>query len=168
MDSNLREQALEVAETLPKLVRRFFVIDTEGPTAELPVAQLRVCGILASGQRTMSALSKELGISLSAVTQVADRLERAGLVERVVEGGDHRVKCLQLTECGRQVVERRNAARAQRIADVLTRMDSAERELAVAGLKALARQTTDGNEAGSDPHPRRAESTSRTGSGSAS
>ena len=139
MDNNLHEQALEVAEALPRLVRRFFAIETEGPAADLPVAQLRVCGILQSGQRTMSALSREMGISLSAVTQVADRLERSGLVERVVEAGDHRVKCLQLTGRGREVVDARNTKRVQRILDALNEMNPEDRDLAIAGLRLLAR-----------------------------
>ena len=46
--------------------------------AELPLAQLRVCGVLCDGPRPMSAVSRELGVSLSAMTQIADRLERAG------------------------------------------------------------------------------------------
>lgn len=143
MDSNTQEQANEIAEALPRLVRRFFALETEGPAAELPVAQLRVCGILHSGQRTMSALSRELGISLSAVTQVADRLERSGLVERVVEEGDHRVRCLQLTDHGRQVVEQRKKKRTQRILEVLRDMSPEDRDLAVAGVRALAEHAAD-------------------------
>jgi DNA-binding MarR family transcriptional regulator len=137
MDSILHEQAIEVSEALSMLLRRFSAIDTEGPTADLPVAQLRVCGILRSGQRTMSALSKELGISLSAVTQLADRLEKAQLVERVVEADDHRVKCLQLTQHGRQVVEARKSKRVERVLDALGRLSPRELDLAIRGMRVL-------------------------------
>jgi DNA-binding MarR family transcriptional regulator len=91
----------------------------------------------------MSALSRELGISLSAVTQVADRLERSGLVERITEAGDHRVKSLQLTERGRQVVEARNKNRAERILDALSQMQPEERARAVVGLRTLANVLAD-------------------------
>ncbi len=79
MDNSLYEQALDIAEAVPKLIRRFFAIETEGPGADLPVAQLRIVSILYSGRQTMSALSSQLGISLSAVTQVADGLNVPGL-----------------------------------------------------------------------------------------
>ncbi len=138
MDNSLYEQALGIAEAVPRLIRRFFAIETEGPAADLPVAQLRIVSILYSGRQTMSALSSQLGISLSAVTQVADRLERSGLVERVVEEGDHRVKCLQLTPHGREAVAARNERRVQRILEVLREMSAEDRNLAVAGMRLLS------------------------------
>jgi DNA-binding MarR family transcriptional regulator len=151
MDDSLHQQAIEVAQALPRLIRRFFAIDTEGPAADLPVAQLRICGILHSGPRTMSALSRELGISLSAVTQLADRLERSGLVERSVEKDDHRVKCLQLTEHGRQVVETRNKNRTQRIFDALSQMAPDERTIAVDGVRTLAKVLADTDSGNDSP-----------------
>ena len=50
----------------------------------------------------MSSLGRELGVSLSAITQIADRLERAGLVTRVAKGGDRRVRRLELTRAARR------------------------------------------------------------------
>ena len=137
MDSDLREQAVEVATALRALTRRFSVIDTEDPMSDLPVAQLRVCGILQNGPRTMSALSKELGISLSAVTQIADRLEKSQLMERVVEPADHRMKHLQLTLRGREVVEARISKRVERVLDALKRLPPEERGIVVRGLQVL-------------------------------
>ena len=54
-----------------------FTLDDRDPTMELPVAQLRVCTLLDPGPRTISDLAKELGITVSAVTQLADRLDIA-------------------------------------------------------------------------------------------
>ena len=62
-----------VASELVILGRYLFAGDDD-PIAELPLAQLRVCGILYHGRRSMS-VSKELGVSLSAMTQIADRLD---------------------------------------------------------------------------------------------
>ncbi len=50
--------------------------DGDDPVAELPLAQLRLCNVLARGPRPMTEISREIGTSLSAVTQIADRLER--------------------------------------------------------------------------------------------
>jgi len=55
------------------------------PAVELPLAQLKVCSLLYGGPLSMSAWA-ELGVSLSAMTQIADRLERARLVKRVNQG----------------------------------------------------------------------------------
>ena len=85
----------------------------------MPLAQLRVCGILYDGPRPMSALSRELGVSLSAMTQIADRLERARLVNRVAEGADRRIRCLQLTERGQKLMRSREDARNRRVLAVL-------------------------------------------------
>lgn len=143
MDDQLQTQSLEIAELLPILIRRLFLLETEGPTADLPVAQLRACGLLRSGQRSMSELSRDLGISLSAVTQLADRLERSGLVERVTERGDHRIKCIQLTDHGRQVVGDRARKRTERIRAVLSRLSPEDRQMALDGLKALSNAAQD-------------------------
>src|SRR4051794_238836 len=60
------------------LTRKLFAVDDRA--ADLPLRQLRVCMLLHEGARTMSALSRDLSVSLSAMTQIADRLERAGIV----------------------------------------------------------------------------------------
>src|SRR5438128_8143690 len=89
------EQAAQLECLLPKLMRRLFTL--QDAVSQLPLAQLRLCTILQGGPRPMSVLGEELSISVSAVTQIADRLERAGLVERVSEAEDRRMRRLRLT-----------------------------------------------------------------------
>src|SRR5260370_5467911 len=101
----LLAQAADLESLLPKLMRRLFTLDPSHPANELPVAQLRVCTILQAGPRTVSTISEELGISVSAVTQIADRLERAGFVERVAGQDDRRMKKLQLSAHRPEVIE---------------------------------------------------------------
>jgi DNA-binding MarR family transcriptional regulator len=67
----------------------------------------------------MSALSHELGVSLSALTQIADRLEDAGLVNRVAVGTDRRVRRLQLTARGKRLMQHRADARIRRVRGAL-------------------------------------------------
>src|SRR5207244_9136663 len=100
MSHALQEQAAQLESLLPRLMRTLFTLEAEHPVTELPLAQLRVCSILYTGPRTLSALGDELAISVSAVTQIADRLERAGLVERVAAPDDRRMKHLRLTSRG--------------------------------------------------------------------
>ena len=136
-DRALREQAEVVASVLPRLVRELFIIDADDPGMALPVSQIRVCGILREGPRAMSALCKDLGISHSAMTQIADRLERAAMVERVPETADRRVKTLQLTPHGFEVMRHRSEKRLKRVLEVLEHLTPEAREPAVCALRAL-------------------------------
>lgn len=136
-DDTLREQALAVADLMPRLMRRLFTLDGDDPAMDLPVAQLRVCGILRDGPQSMSSLSRELGVSLPAATQLADRLERAGLVERMPEQDDRRVRCLQLTPRGRETMMARREKRVARVTDALARLAPDSRRSVISALRAL-------------------------------
>jgi DNA-binding MarR family transcriptional regulator len=133
------EQSQQAASLMVDLTRRLFLPDDD-QVAELPVAQLRVCGILCGhgGPRAMSVLSRELGVSLSALTQIADRLERARLVRRVAEGSDRRVRCLQLTERGEQTMRQREETRVGRMMAALEHLSPRARQDVLAALQTLA------------------------------
>ncbi|MCE5199517.1 MAG: MarR family transcriptional regulator [Armatimonadota bacterium] len=137
MSDVLYDQAQAITDIMPRLTRRLFTIGADDPGLEFPVAQIRVCSILLDGPRTMSALSKELGISLSAITQIADRLEKSGMVERVTETCDRRVKCLQLADRGKEVMRIRVAKRVERVCKVLNQLAPEDRDRALTGLKTL-------------------------------
>jgi len=98
---------------------------------------LRVCSMLYRGPRAMSALSRELGVSLPAMTQIADRLERARLVKRVAEGSDRRIRCLQLTRRGAKILRLHEDARVQRVAAMLEHLAPQARHEALATLEML-------------------------------
>jgi len=137
-DSPLTGQAAIISTLLMKIMRGMFsALDGADPTAELPLTQVRICKILFYGHRSMSSLSRDMGISLSAITQIADRLERAHLVERVTEGEDRRVKSLQLTAYGEQIMQARNALRAQRVEQVIAGLPIETRTEIVQALQQL-------------------------------
>lgn len=133
----LREQSEAVVTLLSKLMRRLFTLAADDPAMELPGAQLRMCAVLRDGPRTMSALSGEMGISHSAVTQIADRLERAEMVERVPETDDRRCKKLRLTSRGIEAMEARRERRVVRTLNVLESLPVEERAAAVSALETL-------------------------------
>ncbi len=83
----------------------------------------------------MSELSRELGVSLSAMTQIADRLERARLVQRITSGEDRRVKLLRLTERGEEIMRKRDVVHTQRVLDVLGKLTPGSREHILAALE---------------------------------
>lgn len=155
-DPVFAEEAEVIAGLMPKLARGLFVADHD-PAADLPLAQLRVCGILTDGPRAMSALSRDLGVTLSAMTQIADRLDRAGWVRRVAEESDRRVRCLQLTPRGERMMKRRHQARVARVAAVLEQVPPEMRNEIRASLEALLAACTAAQFAAArrdDPLPR--------------
>jgi DNA-binding MarR family transcriptional regulator len=129
------DDAKRVAELLMSLMRDIFAVDDQA--SELPVRQLRVCAMLYEGSRSMSSLSRELGVSLSAMTQIADRLERAGLVKRAFEGNDRRVRCLQLTLRAQRIMRLREKSRIQRASAALEQLAPEERKNVLTTLQAL-------------------------------
>jgi DNA-binding MarR family transcriptional regulator len=117
------------------LTRKLFAVDDRA--ADLPLRQLRVCMLLHEGARTMSALSRDLSVSLSAMTQIADRLEKAGIVKRSFEGSDRRVRCLQLTTRGKNMMREREQTRIQRVSAVVETMSEKSRKDVLSAFQVL-------------------------------
>ena len=150
---SLNDQVAEITTVLPRLMRRLFVLHADDLALELPMAQMRVCSLLYDGSQTMSALSRELGISLSAITQIADRLERSKMVERISEVEDRRVKTLRLTDQGREMMRLRRERRKRRVTEVLGSLDPDSRQAVLFALHTLldAAHKTAPDPAGSIP-----------------
>jgi DNA-binding MarR family transcriptional regulator len=107
------------------------------PAAELPLAQLQVCSLLFETPRAMTVLSRELKVSLSAMTQLADRMERAGLVQRVIGGADRRVRKLQLTPRGEKILRYREEARLEQVMEILRQLSPKKRRQVLSALRML-------------------------------
>lgn len=137
-ETNLTEQAKAMISLLPSVMRNLFRMD-DALATELPLAQLKVCVMLLEGPRPMSMLSRETGVSLSAMTQIADRLERSRMVRRIAEGTDRRVRCLQLTPHGEHLMHRRDEERMQSALAVLEHLSPGERKEVLKSLELLLR-----------------------------
>ncbi len=133
-------QARRMTSQLLSLTRRLLAVDDQ--TSELPLRQLRVCMSLYEAPKSMSALGRELGVSLSAMTQIADRLERAGLVRRMFEGNDRRVRSLQLTLQGQKIMKVREETRIGRVSQVVERMPASVRHEVLNSLDLLLTAST--------------------------
>jgi DNA-binding MarR family transcriptional regulator len=123
----------------------------DDPVAELPLAQLRLCNVLAGGPRAMSEISREIGTSLSAVTQIADRLERADLIKRVPRGDDRRVRCLQLTQQGEKMMLAHREMRIGCMSRVLEQLSPGERQTVIDTLEILGRASAAARGCETDP-----------------
>jgi DNA-binding MarR family transcriptional regulator len=108
------------------------------PLSDLPVAQLRLMRSLSGGPQTPSALSEQLATSVSAVTQLANRLEAAKLVEREEDPNDRRVRRLRLSPKGARHVKRRKAARIAGVERLLCHLSDEERSAVLGAIERLA------------------------------
>jgi DNA-binding MarR family transcriptional regulator len=140
-DAAVRDQARALDATFKALARKVLVDDD--PTTELPVRQFRVCATLFDGARSMKELSHELGVSQSAITQIADRLEAAGMVTRGAVGEDRRVRNLELTRRARQMLRDREQRRLERMMEILRLMSAEDREALLASMAALKEAAED-------------------------
>lgn len=122
MDQTIRDHAIRIEGLLPRVLRTLFRPDEDDPLVELPVGQMRMMRLLAQKTFTPSNLGEELGLSVSAVTQMANRLDSIGYVSRIDDPVDRRVKHLTLTPLGRERMERRQARRINRLEVVLQNM----------------------------------------------
>lgn len=139
VDEELKQQASIIEHLLPTVMRQTFTLDPTHPLTEMPFGQFRLCTLLfREGKRTMSQVSEDLGISVSAVTQMADRLEKAGMVERVSDcGGDRRTRFLHLTDHGKTLMETRQVRRITQAIALLHILSPAERQEILQALEKL-------------------------------
>jgi DNA-binding MarR family transcriptional regulator len=89
---------------------------------ELPAAQARLLCVLAGGPRQMSQLAAILGVEKAALTGLADRAERRGLIARTAVPGDRRALSVALTSGGfdaARAFHRELSAELARLTDVL-------------------------------------------------
>ncbi|MHB1462245.1 MAG: MarR family winged helix-turn-helix transcriptional regulator [Armatimonadota bacterium] len=134
----VQEQAGELMAMIGRLMRNLFSLETGDLANELSVAHIRACNTLYDAPKPITEIARELGITTSAATQLADRLQRSGLVERVVSLQDRRVKLLHLTESGKQLIGGRRTRRVNRMALALDRLSEEQREAVLAAMRVLS------------------------------
>jgi DNA-binding MarR family transcriptional regulator len=131
------------------LLRRFSVAErADVSCCGLTVAQAAALEALRlEGPQRPGALCRRLGVDASTLTRNVDRLEAAGLVERVADADDGRAVTVQLTADGRRAaaqVEQQELAFAQA---VLERLPAAQRKAALPALEALLQAVREASEA---------------------
>ncbi len=117
-----------LVEQMGDLVQRMYAQcrseSTEGWTElELTMPQLHTMALLSQGPQRMGVIAWRLNSSQSAATSMIDRLVDKDLVARVPDKDDRRVVACQLTESGREEMERLwriNRMRIAKMADYLT------------------------------------------------
>jgi len=80
------------------------------------------------GRATVSAIAEDIGVSLSAITALVDRLAKAGYVTRNRDGDDRRLVWLEVTAQGEEVLEACLAERKQMMKEYLARLSENDLE----------------------------------------
>jgi MarR family transcriptional regulator, organic hydroperoxide resistance regulator len=133
-------EALEFGDALARVSRR-----VKGAAGEA----LREVGVhagqnflleeLARDDRlTPGELARRIGVDVSTITRTAQRMEAAGLVERVADTGDARLVRVALTAEGRSVADRLPALLAGVYDEALAALTADERRDLVRLLRRLA------------------------------
>ena len=108
---------------------------------ELTMQQLKVLELLVSSDEggTGQGLARALGISLASVSGLIDRLEGHGMVERVEDERDHRVRRVLVTPLGRKTVHRLVSAQSQLSRDPLEKLELGDLRALEQGMRAVLR-----------------------------
>jgi DNA-binding MarR family transcriptional regulator len=91
------------------------------------------------GEITMGELCEHLYLACSTATDLIDRMERNGLIERLRDLNDRRVIRLKLKEPGRRVIDEVMKARKRYLGGVLAKVAEGERDALIKALRDLHR-----------------------------
>ncbi len=106
----------------------------------ITMPQAKVLYLLgAAGELHMSALVARLGVSLSTVSGLVDRVVDHGLATRREDPVDRRQVLVGLTPAGTAFIDRFRELNARQMRELLERLDDAELAQVRAALSALAR-----------------------------
>lgn len=110
--------------------------------ADLSRPQLRLMMKLTGKAPTISELAERLNISSPGVTQMIDKLQLKGYVERHSQEKDQRLVRVRITELGRSALSAAENAFAQRVQSVLAPLNEVERDQLAQLLEKLSAPTS--------------------------
>jgi len=131
--------AAEVGRLYPAVYRRFHVSRQATPGADVTPRMLSALQHLAaSGPLTLSELALHLALGKATVSELMDRLEARGLIDRMRDERDQRRVFIWLTDAGRaRAIAHPQVLRDDLLARALARMRPDDRAHLVQGLHAL-------------------------------
>ncbi len=141
MTNDFDEATADVAHLYPAVYHRFHVSKQRLPGTDLTPRMLWILQHLASvGPSTLGELAHASGAKKSTATELVDRLESKGYVERMRDERDARRVFVGLTPQGQRRAQRAPSVLADdTLRAALARMTADERAALVRGLRALVR-----------------------------
>jgi DNA-binding MarR family transcriptional regulator len=85
----------------------------------------------------VSDIASALGVTNAAASQMVDRLVQLGLIDRLEDKLDRRVKHVELTQKGRQLIQHTMDVRRRWMEDLTTRLTPEQQEAIVTALTLL-------------------------------
>lgn len=95
----------QLEEVFGEFVKRMHAEFTQNLFGVTPSQFVVLSKIQKRGRMTISEIADGMGVSLSAVTALSDRLYKAGMVERQRDDKDRRLVWLEITPQGRKSVD---------------------------------------------------------------
>jgi len=127
-----------VIETVPRVARCIRAEMRRQGAPGLSMPQFRALGFLnREPGASLSAVAEHLGVTLSTASAIADRLVRAGFVDRAPDPAERRRVALTLTPAGADLLGRARAAARAHVADRLAHLSPAQLTAIAAGVAAL-------------------------------
>ena len=93
--------------------------------------------LVSTGPLRISELAQREAVSQPGMTTLVNRLETAGLAERVPDPSDGRATLVRITDTGRTLLAERQATRSAALLAEFDRLDAEQRAALVAALPAL-------------------------------
>jgi len=97
-----------------------------------------------SGAITMGELCQKMYLACSTATDLIDRMERNGLIERSRDTTDRRVIRLHITERGRKIIGEVMQARRRYLSGILTKMSDEDKTRLIESLEQIHEVMMDG------------------------
>lgn len=150
MADRFEHYCMDLEQVSVKVIRRLGQEVSSMLAEGMSSAQFLVMRLLGqSGGMKVSELSDYLGVTLSAVTSLCDRLASVGLLTRERDEGDRRLVWLRLTEAGREKLAELEAKRIDLMRRYLGRLpeEDMDRLLEIFGrLAAIIDEAPHGSE----------------------
>jgi DNA-binding MarR family transcriptional regulator len=150
-------EAQRLLELLKTLVGSTFrqILWRNAAELELTYAQAQVLFYVAQHPGChMGQVAKTFNVTLSAVTQIVDRLVQKQLLTRSSNPTDRRVSILELTTRGKALVQELEKLQVEVLEPVLQRLSTRDRDHLIKGLEKFVEVVTDGRpeDTGKPPH----------------
>ncbi len=133
-----KSTARDLERLLPAVIQSLFG-GAEDPLESIPIGQLRMIRHLESGPKTPTQLANMLGLTMGAISQLAQRLRSAEILEEQIDEHDRRSKTFALSARGQELMERRAAARVLKADAILSAVPVDVQQSLITGLEAVLR-----------------------------
>ena len=130
-----RQEIARLSAALERITRLVRATDLPGGLSSVAASALYALAV--DGPVRLTALAAAEHVTQPAMTQLVQRLERDGLVERLPDPADGRAVLVTITDAGAALSAERRAARADALAAVLDDLGPDEHDALAAAVPAL-------------------------------